>query len=380
MNFLQAAQAAKRETPSNHGNSPSPIIGAIHPHYYQFIFHGSHEGGSESVKFAQVEYFCGVLNSNKTPEIYFDIRKIRLVANGSFNFKGDSSTAMALDFIDRFPILSKRDGKRDPEKIFACMRLRYQNSSFVFRTRQAAFNTLCKAEDCREDFHTNQLNCLLKLHHRRCKWSTKSLGVKSGNFSSEIEKTFRALENGHFLIRMDQSGENKLKEEGVHTVVLIRQGLKSYVYDPKFGCVKLVEKTEHLFLKSMILMYRENLQIETVRFFKVAKRQIVCRPSELSQRLPEIKIFQDYAILKYPKTGKTEIVQFLKEEEEQIVRRRGGPSLPLPKPAVNHSPPSNRDRKLFGHFIKQLLTDANDLPKPVEAAQKRLSPEVSEVE
>lgn len=378
MNFLQAA---KSESTVNHRNSPSLLIRAVPLSYFHFIFRGSHEGGSVSVKLATVQCICGVLNANRTPDIFFDIGKIRSVAKGRFNFKGDCSTAMALDFIDRFSILSRRDGEKDPEKIFARMKLRYRNSGFVFRARQAAFNTLCDYTNCPEDFYTNQLNCLLKFHHRRSKWSTKSFAVGCSSFPSQMVETLTAMENGHYLVRMDQSVEKNWKEEGVHTFVLIRQGPKAYVYDPKFGCIKLTEGTEHLFLQHVILKYRELHQIETVRFFKVAEGQIVCRPSEFSQRLPDVQIFEEYAVLKYP--NRTVRVQFVKEEEERVNSLPDRPSPSMPQAAVKPSPPSRGDRKLFGNFIKQFFTDANEAPVPAGdagAAPIRLSPEVSEVE
>lgn len=200
---------------------------------------GSQEEKDGDIYPGLAEYHCEVLNEfSKETHVLFSADRLES------NLTGGTCSAMSFKFADTY---LKRRPSSAPEQIFEDIGDLYEQSSKIFRTRQAAFNTIHKdPAHPSTDFMRDKIDAMLRLYDRKITDASEPFSMKvlflEGPSSKELQKTegkitsfLNKYPEGVFVVRCILPEQNDKEEHCGHSTILIREGDKSYFYDPNEG-------------------------------------------------------------------------------------------------------------------------------------------------
>ncbi len=218
--------------------------------YFKKIKHGNQAQNAGEIRVQLAQKYCEKLNeySEETHVVFSPSRLQNPISGGT-------CSAMAFDFADKY--LDKRP-TMTPDEIFDEIAPRFENSSLLFRTRQAVFNTLRKDDRYPPaDFMRDKVGSMLRAYGRSITDSSEMFYMKDtltlNSSSKEIKQAMKKIEQflnehseGVFVIRCVVLEDNDKGELFGHSTTLIREKDKSYFYDPNEGIYELPKETEAL--------------------------------------------------------------------------------------------------------------------------------------
>jgi hypothetical protein len=228
---------------------------------YKVVTPGSQVHCSGSVDRQQAEDYCKRLDENNEG-IRFPEEKV------TDYLMGGTCSAMTFDFAHNY--LEKRKAM-DPEAVIELIGPHYDTSSAIFRTRQAAFNTLRKDPDQPpSDFSKAKIASMLKLHDRHIVAASEEFNLDSKKSLDQIKNIFNTFQQGVFVIRCLHPEDNSKGESYGHSLALIRDEDHRYFYDPCEGVYELDKEHEPETVHHLLAQANNNWDIPLARIYQIS--------------------------------------------------------------------------------------------------------------
>lgn len=229
---------------------------------YTVIQPGSQVDCSGAIEIDQAKQICQKLNSKNTNGIFFSESKLV-----SHLYNGTCS-AMSFDFANRYLELRKT---LSPKQAITQIAPDYEKSSQVFRTTQAAFNTICRAPGMdQKDFNRAKIEGMLCLYNRHVVNASEGFDITQNSAISKIRKILKELKPGVHIIRMILPASSDKGEMLGHTTVLIQDEGKQFFYDPCSGTRKLKKGYESTTLCKFFHTFQQAWNTYSGRFYQIA--------------------------------------------------------------------------------------------------------------
>lgn len=241
----------------------APIFTAVKSCTAKLIKSGSQLNCSGSVNIDQARSYCNTLNQNPFGICFPQDQVTDFVLGGT-------CSAMSFDFADRY--LRGRANHLTPEEVMESIGSDYTSSSEIFRTRQAAFNTIRKEGNLTgENFMQAKIASMLQFHNRQIVTSSPTFDLKDPQGSlRKIEAIVNRQQNGVFIVRCLRP-ENNYKEEALgHSMVLIRDGTFQYFYNPSEGVFEFEPGFEAEALHSNLSKVNSMWGVSLGRIYQIA--------------------------------------------------------------------------------------------------------------
>ncbi len=211
---------------------------------------------------------CDILNKEKTTGVRFPKNLLIPGLKDGILLLGGTCSAMSFDFADRYLRLRKTHSS---EIAITALGDEFKTSSVVFRTRQAAFNTISKNHhNPSDDFGKAKIQAMLAFHKRKVVEASEHIYLPHSSSVEKIGKILNRFQQGVFVIRSIQEAENQKDEVQGHSTILIRDGEKQYYYDPGKGVSEIESGYEATTLHKFLREHSRIWNIPSARIYKIS--------------------------------------------------------------------------------------------------------------
>lgn len=229
----------------------------------KWFWHGSQEGCSRDVSSRIVEKLRKKLP--RPSHIVLNKEKVR----GSL--KGGACSAMALDFLGRWFTYGK---EKSFSKRIEKLQPYYQGASTNVCLAQAVFNTVEVSQRVidgvvQTDSGLDKIQTLAGYYFLNVIASTEAIDMQLASAFQNFSQLEKALPEGEYLIRMIQPADNEKLEVHGHSMVYIRRGGLSALYDPNYGACAFEPANAALQLYNRLKIPFEMFNTNQLRFFKL---------------------------------------------------------------------------------------------------------------
>lgn len=227
------------------------------------IFYRQEEKEPPKVWLEKVFEVIDLLDSMKEPGILFNRTKIK------HRVEGGTCTAMSMDFAVSFLQLAEHAYDDEDLRVLGC---RYAHSSEEIASRQVAFNTIEVIKDLEGvDYALNKLQSLANYHGLKIQPAGGVLEIRKKCFKEGLECVFHLLPIGVYFIRILETSDNEKLEIKGHTMVLIKEEDRNYLYEPNEGLIRF-----NTYPVRGLRLYLYNIYytfgVHQVRFYKIIER------------------------------------------------------------------------------------------------------------
>lgn len=228
----------------------------------EVIFAGTQLDCNGKVDLTQAEEIRKELNKN-CEGVDFDSKFLLS------NLNGGTCSAMSFDFLKQYFIIKNKMGANSAERIFHSIKPKYQTSSLEFRTVQAALNTISKNPNHSvPDFKMAKIAAMLSLYGLRVSDVIGETDLIESDCQNSIKRLLQRVNDQACVIRMIQPINNHKEEFHGHTMILIRECNKTYLYDPNDGVLKLRNAHEWEDLYNSFKKTDNHSHVPSIRFYR----------------------------------------------------------------------------------------------------------------
>lgn len=229
----------------------------------KLIKSGSQNDCSGNVETDKAKAICAHLNSSPEKGVAFQEHRVTAF------IMGGTCSAMSFEFADRY--LKAKEAGLSPEEAIDRISPDFEQSNLEFRTRQSAFNTICKSMKKEAgDFKKAKIAAMLRFHQRKVVKASDCFDLDKGDSLKKIEKILKQFQQGVFVVRCILENRSEKGEAFGHSTILIRDGGQNYFYDPAKGISELETGYEASVLHELLSAHNRQWGIYSGRIYQIA--------------------------------------------------------------------------------------------------------------